>query len=319
MVACVSAHAAVDKACDLLGVKLVKVPMNQSYEMCLRATRRAIGPNTIMMYSSACTYAQGVIDDISSLSALAVQYNIGLHVDCCLGGFILPFARKLGYTVPDFDFALRGVSSMSMDTHKYGYALKGTSVVLYRFRELRQAQYFCYSDWPGGIYATPTIAGSRSGGLIAQTWASMVALGEEGYLTQVKGILETTATLFAGIGAVPGLRVLGKGQAMVVCFAMEEGSDPADIYSVMDKMTKQFQWALSSHQSPPCAHLCVTVCHVGREQELISNLRTCVEELRANPNAQKQGAAAIYGLTSSLPAGPVNEIMKIYNDVFLNV
>jgi sphinganine-1-phosphate aldolase len=109
-----------------------------------------------------------------------VRYNIGLHVDCCLGGFVLPFAKKMGFNIPDFDFSVPGVTSMSLDTHKYGFALKGTSVVLYRDKALRHSQYFCYADWTGGMYTTPTIAGSRSGGLIAQCWASLMAMGEQG-------------------------------------------------------------------------------------------------------------------------------------------
>ena len=155
----------------MLNVKNVKVPFNKdSFQIDLKAVKRAINSNTIMLYGSAPNYPQGAIDPIKDLSLLAERHSIGLHVDCCLGGFVLPFAKLLGYDIPDFDFALSGVSSMSCDTHKYGYGAKGTSVILYRNKELRRAQYFAYPEWMGGLYATPTIAGSRSGALLACAW-----------------------------------------------------------------------------------------------------------------------------------------------------
>lgn len=153
-----------------MGIRLTKLPLDSNYRFSVRHAASSIGPNTILIYASAPSYSQGTIDDISSLSSLAVKYEVGLHVDCCLGGFVLPFSKQMGYAVPDFDFSLPGVTSMSLDTHKYGCALKGSSVVLYRTTELRQYQFFCYGDWNGGLYTTPTIAGSRSTGLIAQCW-----------------------------------------------------------------------------------------------------------------------------------------------------
>ena len=168
---CVSAHAALDKACDLMGISLIKVPLDtRTYTLCVDSMRRRIGPNTILIYASAPSFPQGTIDPVAALSALAVRHGVGLHVDCCLGGFVLPFARRLGYPVPAFDFSLPGVTSMSLDTHKYGCALKGASVVLYRTPDLRRAQYFCYGAWSGSLYTTPTLAGSRSTGLVAQCW-----------------------------------------------------------------------------------------------------------------------------------------------------
>ena len=220
LVCCTSAHAAVDKACDLMGIKQIKVRMDPStFEIDLTALESSIGPNTVMIYGSAPGYPQGVIDPILAMGKIAARYDIGLHVDCCLGGFVLPFAKKLGYNIPDFDFTVPGVTSMSLDTHKYGYALKGSSVVLYRTKDLRHAQYFSFPDWTGGIYTTPTIAGSRSGGIIAQTWASMVSLGEEGYMKHTKEIMDTTRKIADGVREMKDLRMLGAAQAMIVCFA----------------------------------------------------------------------------------------------------
>eukprot|EP00597_Dinobryon_sp_UTEXLB2267_P018582 CAMPEP_0201113248 /NCGR_PEP_ID=MMETSP0812-20130820/77738_1 /ASSEMBLY_ACC=CAM_ASM_000668 /TAXON_ID=98059 /ORGANISM="Dinobryon sp., Strain UTEXLB2267" /LENGTH=278 /DNA_ID=CAMNT_0047376757 /DNA_START=205 /DNA_END=1041 /DNA_ORIENTATION=+ len=278
------------------------------------------------------------------MGRIAVERGIGLHVDCCLGGFILPFAKMLRKNnIPDFDFRVPGVSSMSMDTHKYGYALKGASVVLYKSKELRHSQYFCYADWTGGMYTTPTIAGSRSGGLIAQCWASLMALGREGYLRHAEQVLQVAANIKEGVQRVQvaytdeeiirfyrgpyvaanikegvqrvqGLTLLGPADAMIVCFT---GKDGLNIYSVGDNMSKK-GWCLNALQQPPCLHICCTVTHVGQESAFLSDLQAAVDEARTDP-AEKEGKAAIYGMTSSLPAGPVNELLKVYNDVVLKV
>eukprot|EP01040_Poterioochromonas_malhamensis_P012895 gene12895-14130_t len=317
MIAGVSAHAAVDKACDMLGIKLIKVDLDsKTFRVNLQSVRKAIGPNTIMMYASAPQYPHGAIDNVKEMSKLAVKYKIGLHVDCCLGGFVLPFAKKLGFKIPDFDFSLPGVTSMSLDTHKYGYALKGTSVVLYRHRELRHAQYFCYADWTGGMYTTPTISGSRSGGLIAQTWASLVSIGTEGFLNYTKQIMDTARLIADGISKIDGIKLVGEVDAMVVCFTTEPSSG-LNVYSVGDKMHAK-GWSLNSLQHPACIHICVTVAHIGHHEEFIQDLEVSVHDVRKNPD-NKTGNAAIYGMTSALPPGPVNEMLKVYNDVVLKL
>lgn len=318
MVVAVSAHAAVDKACDLMKIKLIKVDLDPlTFRANLRSMESAITPNTIMMYASAPSYPHGAIDSVKDLSRIALKYGIGLHVDCCLGGFVLPFAKQLSSckSIPDFDFTLPGVTSMSLDTHKYGYALKGTSVVLYRSKALRHSQYFCYADWTGGMYTTPTIAGSRSGGLIAQCWASMMSLGKHTYQQHTADIFRTADAIAKGVRTVGGVKVLGEVDAMIVCFASSDAS--VNIYSVGDAMHKK-GWSLNTLQHPPCLHICCTVTHVGREERFVADLRAAVEEVRANPNP-KAGNAAIYGMTSSLPPGPVNELLKVYNDVVLKM
>ena len=324
VVCCVSAHAAVDKACDLMNIKLIKVPMNAEYKADISAIRASIGPNTIMIYASAPSYPQGTIDNIEELSELAARCSVGLHVDCCLGGFVLPFMKKLGFHLPKFDFSLPGVTSMSLDTHKYGYALKGASVVLYRTKELRQAQYFCYADWTGGMYTTPTIAGSRSGGLIAQCWASLMAMGEEGYMKHTKDIVESTRMIAEGVRGIQGLELFGGAEVMIVCFgaakrkAATDGSPPLNVYSVSDYMSKTKGWSLNALQNPPCVHLCITVRHVGHEEAFLRDLREAVQHVLSSDD-KLGGKAAIYGMTSGLPSGPVNTLLKAYNDVVLKL
>ena len=184
------------------------------------AAKNAINKNTIVIVGSAPSFPHGIIDPIAEMSSLALEAGIGFHSDACLGGFVLPWAERLGRYVPPFDFRLPGVTSMSADTHKYGYAAKGTSVVLYRGQELRHAQYFTATDWPGGLYFSPTFAGSRPGALSAACWAAMVSLGEEGYLEATQRILETAGQIKEGIRAIPELSILGDPM-WVIAFASD--------------------------------------------------------------------------------------------------
>src|SRR3954454_20684925 len=177
----VTAHVAIAKAAHYLGVEVVPAPVTDSYVVDVDAVRSLITPRTVALFGSAGTYPHGLIDPIEALGALALEHGLGLHVDGCLGGLILPWGERLGRGLPLWDFRVPGVTSISADTHKYGYAPKGTGVMLYASRELRRRQYFSFPDWPGGLYASPGIAGSRSGGLIAATWAAMVTLGAQGY------------------------------------------------------------------------------------------------------------------------------------------
>jgi sphinganine-1-phosphate aldolase len=170
-IAASTAHAAFDKAAHYFQMKLVHIPVDQqTFRIDINAVKKAINKNTVVIVGSAPHFPQGIIDNIPALSEIAVKHRINLHVDSCLGGFLLPFIRRLGYKTYDFDFSVAGVTSISADSHKYGYAPKGSSVVMYRNKELRHCQYFVAADWTGGIYASPSMPGSRPGGLIAATW-----------------------------------------------------------------------------------------------------------------------------------------------------
>jgi sphinganine-1-phosphate aldolase len=203
-----SAHVAFDKAAHYFGYKQIRVPVGADYRADVDAMARAVNRKTAVVVGSAPGFPHGVIDPISELSDMARERGIGFHTDGCLGGFLLPWAERLGYEIPAFDFRLPGVTSISADTHKYGYAAKGTSVVLYRGRSLRHYQYFVVTDWPGGLYFSPTMAGSRPGALLATAWAAMLAMGESGYIEATKDILEAGAKIRSGINAIPELHVL---------------------------------------------------------------------------------------------------------------
>ncbi len=307
IIGCLSSHAGLDKACDMLKVKLIKVPFDlETCEMLVNEVAKHITRNTIMVYSSAPNYPHGIIDPIKALSDLVMEqpFNrpIGLHVDCCLGGFFLPFARKLRDNIPPFDFALPGVTAMSCDTHKYGYAAKGTSVVLYRNSALRNYQFFAYPKWTGGMYVTPTTAGSRPGALSAACWCSMMSLGEAGYLRATERILCTTEKIADCIRNSPGLFVLGSPKAMIVAF----GSKDFNIYAFSDEMSKR-GFGMSPCQSPPCVHLCVTLRHCNVVDEIIFALQNVAKQMLANPNIGKDANVAVYGASSSSSSSNSND------------
>ena len=311
MIVPLTAHAAFDKAAQYFNIRLIRVPVTAGYRADVAATKKAITRNTIVIVGSAPSFPHGAIDPIEELSELARERGIGFHTDACLGGFVLPWAERLGYAVSPFDFRLPGVTSISADTHKYGYAAKGTSVVLYRGLELRHYQYYTATDWPGGLYFSPTFAGSRPGALSAVSWAAMVAMGEQGYLEATQRILETASAIRKGIEAIPDLHVLGD-PLWVIAFA----SKTLDIYKVMDYMTRH-KWNLNGLHKPPAVHICVTLRHTqpGVVERFIGDLKAAVEYVKMNPRV-KGGMAPVYGMAATAPfRGMVSDLLKRYIDL----
>ena len=314
-----SAHAAFDKAAHYFDMVIVSVPVDPvSMQLDPAAAAKAITPNTVVIVASAPGFPHGVVDPVTELAALAKRNNIGCHVDACLGGYLLPFAVQLGYDIPPFDFAVDGVTSISADTHKYGYAPKGASVVMYRDARLRSFQYFVAAEWSGGIYASPSMPGSRPGGLIAATWAALVRMGQEGYLACAREIMQTAKDIEAGIRATPGLKVLGHPHMSVVSFAADENTlvrgARINIYKVGESLaskktnpdgTVRHGWNLNTLQNPSSIHICCTFMHRGRAAEFIQDIRNAVDQVADNPNMFKNGSAAIYGMAESLPDGSV--------------
>src|SRR6266849_3698892 len=287
----VTAHVALLKAGHLLGIKMLRAPLGHDYRVDIDWVRAHVNANTIAIVGSAPNYAHGVIDPIDELGHIALEHGIGLHVDGCLGGFILPWGERLGYAIPRFDFRVPGVTSISADTHKYGYALKGTSVLLYRDAELRKHQYFNYPDWPGGIYFSPGLSGSRSGGVVAATWAAMVSLGEVGYLEIARKIFATAATIRAGVESIPELQVIGEPTFLVAFRARE-----LNIYHVNDHLVTR-GWRLNALHLPPALHFCVTRPNTapGVADAFVADLRDAVEYAR-HPTREQPKSGALYGL-----------------------
>ncbi len=310
----VSAHAAFDKAAQYFGIKLIRTPLDAGYRADVQAMRAAITPNTVVIGGSAPGYPHGVIDPIPEIAALAAEHGIGCHVDACLGGFVLPWAERLGYPVPPFDFRLEGVTSISADTHKYGYGAKGASVILYRSRELLHHQYFTVADWPGGLYFSPTFAGSRPGALSATAWAAMLAMGEEGYMEATRRILAAADRLKAGIREIPGLKILGD-PLWVIAVA----SDDLNIYQVMEEMAGR-GWRLNGLHRPPAFHIALTLRHAepGVVDRFLADLRAAAEHVAANP-AKQTGMAPIYGVAASAPPELVRQVLTGFIDLLYEV
>ena len=315
IVAPVTAHAAFDKAARFFGMPLVRTPVDGQFRADLRALAAAVTERTAVVVGTAPTLPHGVIDPISEIAALAAERRAGCHVDACLGGFILPWAERLGYPVPPLDFRLSGVTSMSAATHKYRYAAKGTTVVLYRGKELRGFQYYTVTDWPGGLYLSPTLAGSRPGALSATCWAAMVSIGQSGYVDATRRILETGARIRDGVAAIPGLHVLGD-PLWVVAFGAD---DDLDVYQVKENMSHR-GWSLNGLQRPAAVHLAVTLRHTlpGVADRFLADLADSVAEVRAHPGVST-GMAPVYGMAGTLPAEIVHQMLTGYLDMLFEV
>uniref|UniRef100_A0A7I4CT04 sphinganine-1-phosphate aldolase n=1 Tax=Physcomitrium patens TaxID=3218 RepID=A0A7I4CT04_PHYPA len=310
MIIAESAHSAYDKAAQYFQIKLRRAPVADDLRADVKAMKRLINKNTIMLVASSPGFPHGVIDPIEELSALALQYNICLHVDLCLGGFVLPFAKKLGYPIPPFDFRVAGVTSISVDVHKYGLGPKGTSVVLYRNHELRKYQFVAVTEWSGGLYVSPSMAGSRAGALIAAAWASMMSLGESGYTQITRKLMEAARNIKLGIPDIEGLYVLGKPDMTVVAFASKE----LNIYKVNEAMAEK-GWSLNALHKPSSVHICVTLQHVDVVDKFLDDLKAAVKYVRDNPGKYEDGMAPIYGAGATLPdRGTIRDILVDYMD-----
>ena len=307
-----TAHPAFDKACHLFGIELRKAPVDPvTTQVDVDWVADHIDEATIALVGSACNYGYGTIDPMEQLSDLAVQRGVGLHVDGCLGGFILPFGQRLGYDIPVYDFRLPGVTSISADTHKYGYAFKGSSVVAFRDRALRNAQYFYLTDWSGGKYCSSGIEGSRSGGLLAATWASMVSLGWAGYLHYARQIFGTSFAMQEAVRSHPELRILGQPT-----FLFSFTSDEFDVYHVNDFMRAR-GWRFNGQQYPNALHMAVTrpQTQPGVAEAFAADLSGAVDYGRQHAGEPAQ-SSAIYG---SVPGGMTAEADEFIRAVMVDM
>ncbi|XP_057704374.1 sphingosine-1-phosphate lyase 1 isoform X1 [Corythoichthys intestinalis] len=309
----VSVHAAFDKAAHYFGMKLVHIPLNKiTMQVDVKAMKRAINKNTAMLVCSAPQFPHGIIDPIEEVGKLAVRYSLPFHVDACLGGFLIVFMAKAGYSLAPFDFRVKGVTSISADTHKYGYAPKGSSVVLYSDKKYRHYQYFVAPDWQGGIYASPSIAGSRPGGIVAACWATMMHMGENGYVDATRKIISVARKIKTEIRRMKGVFVFGNPEVSVVAI----GSNDFDIFRLSNALTSK-GWNLNTLQYPSSIHICCTVLHTqpGVVERFISDVREQVAIILKNPKEKTTGMGAIYGMAQSIPdRSMVTEISRGFLD-----
>ncbi len=307
----ITAHVALHKGAHWMGIEIRRAPLTDDYTADVDAMADMIDDQTVALVGSAGDYGHGLIDPIERIAALAQERGIGMHVDGCLGGWLLPWVERLGYDIPLWDFRVPGVTSISADTHKYGYALKGSSVLLYRDAELRRRQYFTSPDWPGGLYLSPGFAGSRSNGILASTWAAMLVTGESGYLAAAEKIMRTARAIRDGIRAIPELEVIGDPTFLV---AFKAAAD-LDIYLVNDSLVAQ-GWRMNSLQLPPALHFCVTRPNTadGVAERFLGALRTAVDYAKLH-RGEPAGTGAMYGFGGT-PQGDatINMLMSTVLD-----
>jgi glutamate/tyrosine decarboxylase-like PLP-dependent enzyme len=272
-----SAHPAFDKAAHYLGLRIVRVPVAADLRADVAAMAAAIGPRTLMLVGSAPCFPYGLVDPIAGLSALAQERGVWLHVDACVGGWFAPFARMNGVPVPDFDFALPGVRSISADLHKYGYAAKGASTVFHRSEEQWRHQIFSFDDWPAGGMTTPTLAGTRPGGAIASAWAVLNYLGVEGYREKARLVCETRAKLVGAIAAMDGMCVHGEPQLGLFAY----GSTRVDPFAVWGRLVRR-GWFSGLTTEPRGIHQMLSPAHAGVADEYLADLRAALAEVAAS-------------------------------------
>ncbi|XP_054159200.1 sphingosine-1-phosphate lyase-like [Oppia nitens] len=309
----VTAHAAFQKAAQLLNIRIKFIDSDPiSYKVDIKSMRRAITSNTVLLVGSACNYPHGIIDDIKSIAELGLKYSIPVHVDSCLGGFLVPFMRAAGYPIPSVDFSVAGVTSISADTHKYGYAPKGSSVIMYAHKKYRKHQFSVQTDWPGGIYATPTLAGSRCGANIANCWATLLSFGFDGYVEATKKIMKTQRFLKEELSKIDGIYIIGDPLMSVIAIK----SDRFNIFRLSDKLS-EMGWSLNPLQFPSAVHICLTLMHTKPEvvDSFLKDIKTVVNECLLTPKDNTGGLGVIYGMAQSLPdRSLVTDIASHYID-----
>ncbi|KAL3982871.1 Pyridoxal-dependent decarboxylase conserved domain family protein [Acanthocheilonema viteae] len=309
----VTAHVAFDKAAKVLQMRIRHIPVDKNQRVNVGAMKRAISNETCMLVASAPNYSFGTIDNIEAISELSQRYGIPLHVDATLGGFILSIMERCDFTVKSYDFRVPGVTSISCDIQKYGFAPNGTSLILYRDPSLLHHQYFCNSEWPGGIYMTPTLAGNKDGCAIALTWATLLYNGRQGYAERTEAIINTVREIRMGIEKCSHIQLLYESDVTTVVFTTRG----LNVYALADRMNK-LGWFLSTLQNPPAVHMCVTLNHTksGVVENFLRELNMACEDLVSNPEFSHQSrTAAVYGMVSAVP-DLMEEISHMYLDSY---
>ena len=299
-----SAHPAFLKAMNFLRIKPVIVPTKKDFNLSLNGFKEAINQNTILLVASAPAYPTGMIDPISELSNLALENKLLLHVDACIGGFLLSYLKKCNYNIPLFDFNLDGVSSLSVDLHKYAYAPKGSSVLLYRNDELRKQQFSVYPNWEGGIYGSTSFLGTKPGGIVAASWFALNHIGENGYIELTQKTMSATKVIYDFIQNSEHLSLIGNPIMSLIAFHSEK----YDIYHIADELSN-LGWYIGRLQNPRGIHLVVSQIHAdGAAENFIADLQSVLKSLSSSEIKNK-----IFKTTDALA---VNALKKTgYNSI----
>lgn len=312
MVVATTIHPAFEKAAHYFNVEIIHVGVRADQRMDVNKARAACDRNTILLVGSAPQYCHGVVDPIEELATLAIEKDLPLHVDACFGGFMLPWLEKLGREIPLWDFRVKGVTSISADIHKYGYSSKGASCLLYKSAQLREYQYFAYSQWPGGLFGSPSLAGSRPGGMIAAAWAALVGMGQSGYMDIARGVMATTDKLIKGVNSIDGIKLITIPDMTSLAIIPSDDEHSVNVLAVADVMEEKMGgWKMERQQLPDSLHLSVLPQHSRSVGEFLSDLKKSVEYVRLHPETASQGTTGVYGMVAKVPdKGIINEFLK---------
>jgi glutamate/tyrosine decarboxylase-like PLP-dependent enzyme len=283
-----SAHAAFEKGCAYFGVESRRVPVGPDWRADVDAMAAAIDENTVLIVGSAPQYPQGVVDPIPAIAALAAERDINCHVDACMGGVTLTYLARLGHEIAPWNFTVPGVTSISVDLHKYGYTAKGAGVIVYRSKRLRSYQTYVTDNWLGGFYGSSGILGTKSGGPMGAAWAVMHHLGDEGYLRLTAAARTACEQLAAAVEATPELQLLAQPEATLLSFGAAEGSG-LDVFAVADALWRR-GWYVDRQGPPPSIHCTVNAIHEHLIAEFVADLRACIDEVLAVNASGDQGA-----------------------------
>jgi glutamate/tyrosine decarboxylase-like PLP-dependent enzyme len=283
-----SAHAALEKGCYYFGVESRRIPVRSDWTADVDAMAAAIDTDTVMVVGSAPQYPQGVIDPIPEIAALAAERDINCHVDACMGGVTLTYLRRLGHDVPLWNFTVPGVTSISVDLHKYGYSAKGAGVLMHRTKRLRGYQTYVTDNWLGGLYGSSGVLGTKSGGPWAAAWAVMHHLGDEGYLRLTHAARSACEELTAAIDAIPELQVRARPQSTLLAFGAADAAT-LDVFAVADALWQR-GWYVDRQGPPASLHCTVNAVHEGKIPAFVADLREALAEVLAQGRSGDQGA-----------------------------
>ena len=286
-----SAHAAFEKACYYFGVEVRRVPVRPDWRADVEAMARTCDDDTVLLVGSAPQYPQGVIDPIPEIAAIAAERDVNCHVDACMGGVTLTFLERAGEVVPPWNLSVPGVTSISVDLHKYGYTAKGASVIVHRNRRLRSYQTFVTDNWLGGLYGSSGVLGTKSGGPMAAAWAVMRFLGDDGYLSLTRAAREACLRLADGVEAVEGLSLRARPDSTLLSFGASDPHGSLDVYAVADLLATR-GWYVDRQGPPPSLHCTVNASHAPTVDDFLVDLREAVAHVA---DSGRRGESGAYG------------------------
>ncbi|MDZ7731264.1 MAG: aspartate aminotransferase family protein [Natrialbaceae archaeon] len=308
-----TAHPAWAKAAHYFGLESIRTETREDWRADPDAMADAISDRTALVVVSAASYPHGVVDPVEEIAPIAAEHDTWCHVDACIGGFVLPFLEDLGYDVPAYDFSVPGVTSISVDPHKYGYTAKGVSTILYRDSSLRRHQYFAFDGWPGGIYVAPNMQGTRPAGPMAAAWAVMQFIGRDGYHELVEEAMAAAESITEAIEATDELAVVSDPDMTLLAI---ESTDPDVNPWTVERELSQKGWEIERQQAPRSIHLSAMAHHRPIVDEFVDDLHEAIAVAKADDTREE--TAPLYGLSGTLEAGEEREeaIVDMLNSVF---